>query len=487
MFKKTSKTTILNIFSILSVVFFIYAVYNQIFDSLWRDEAFTGLLMNGGLREVVSAMIGDNNPPLHPIIVLFFSKLFGNHEVVLRLPSLLGVVGTVCILRMMLQDSKMKSLVTILFFLNPSVYYFATEVRYYGVLMFVYMLSFYYSQQLRNNPNVKNKFWWIFTNILLFYTHTVAIFAFVTNVLIVLCCPDKKRSIKKLIKKHLFLGIPLLLFVPWMIVLLQQYLLRSSTGYWVKFDPLKDLWEVLYIFAYTGIFYLPHVRSALERVIAEVSIYCTTIPMFGLFLYSIRRVVSIKKYLLLIPLIAIVFIYSISFVFPLFLVRYLIFLLPICVMILAYGCKSLISRMKKIGLLLCLGIVYLMYMNFYFQFYSSTQKPQYREAGEFISTNSGNDFIVLNDSEFSYYPCLYYTKNCYIAKYPDVINVNIGNYLVSEDSFIRPGQSIDTQQVFILGWDEGHILSLEDKYNLVEIQEYERKGEGNLLVYEYSK
>src|SRR5262245_22029215 len=62
-------------------------------DSIWLDEAVSGLQSKGTLGELVAKTAGDNYPPLHNLLLFTVMNVSGTDtEWVLRLPSaLLGI------------------------------------------------------------------------------------------------------------------------------------------------------------------------------------------------------------------------------------------------------------------------------------------------------------------------------------------------------------------------------------------------------------
>lgn len=60
----------------------------RIFDSLWYDESFTARIAGLPLSQLPAAIMGDVHPPLWYSFEWFWTKLAGNSEIALRLPSL---------------------------------------------------------------------------------------------------------------------------------------------------------------------------------------------------------------------------------------------------------------------------------------------------------------------------------------------------------------------------------------------------------------
>jgi uncharacterized membrane protein len=75
----------------------LYATYG-IDRSVWLDEANTALIANESLKQIVSSLSRDVSPPLYYFLLSGWVRLFGNSEIVLRLPSVLFYLAGICVL-----------------------------------------------------------------------------------------------------------------------------------------------------------------------------------------------------------------------------------------------------------------------------------------------------------------------------------------------------------------------------------------------------
>lgn len=103
--------------------------------SLWYDEAFTAAMANTPtLSDFSTALSSDVHPPAHYLIVKLFVALFGDSEVVLRLPSLIaGLLLIYVVWRLALVltwDKGVAWTSAILIAVLPAMSYYSVEARY---------------------------------------------------------------------------------------------------------------------------------------------------------------------------------------------------------------------------------------------------------------------------------------------------------------------------------------------------------------------
>lgn len=83
---------------VVGAVFLWWAVLSRMSSSLWLDELGTYWVIEDGIGEVVArAARYHGQTPLYYAVVWGLTRIFGSSEVLLRLPSLAGVVGAVWI------------------------------------------------------------------------------------------------------------------------------------------------------------------------------------------------------------------------------------------------------------------------------------------------------------------------------------------------------------------------------------------------------
>lgn len=121
----------INVFLIFLAAFLIRLIaVNQ---SLWLDEATTARVASQyGYLEIISKFSPtDFHPPLYYLFMKFWTGMFGNSEMILRMPSILFSLGTGYLLYI---TGGIWAAVFFLF--NPLVVYYSQEVRMYMMAVF---------------------------------------------------------------------------------------------------------------------------------------------------------------------------------------------------------------------------------------------------------------------------------------------------------------------------------------------------------------
>lgn len=323
--------------------------------SLWRDEAFSVLTA----EKPISTVIGTLNfePPFYYILLHFWIKLFGNSEIAVRSLSLIGFSLATCVVILWAEKRFGKhwlSWVTpLFFFFNPMLLYYAFEVRAYGWLMFFATLSLYAYTQ-------KNFRLLTIANILGFYTHTYAIFIpFVQFVHWFFSHPGKKKLLtpSHLIKSRYIrlLVINGIAIAPWFIPLYEEAKKMRPTWYYpVDFQLVKSVLGNMFI-GYDG------TPGGIWGYTALLSFFL--IILFYLASKNKHHLKEISFFLMMVflPLFIVV---GISFIKPLFVNRYLIYVTIAQVFLISYALFSLKNALlqKSVALLI---FVFLIGMNIF--------------------------------------------------------------------------------------------------------------------------
>lgn len=299
--------------------------------NLWRDEAFSYLLAKKRIIEIISLAAQDFSPPLYYILLHFWMKIFGTSEIALRSLSLIFYWATIYLAFLFLKNifklSTKKSLVFLfLFIINPVLTYYAFEVRMYTMLSFFATYSFYEYYKLckiNNKSKRQSVFPYSITTILGLYTHYFMIFVVISQFLFFLITKKLKlesKAIKKLLMNFLIIGLS---FLPWVIFVLFQRKLFSES-FWIEEESVKS---ILSFFAtlYSG--YGKEFAAKEPFTIISFSIFVLFVIIFGIINMrsSKKDQKDIFLYLAIWSLFIPISVILISFIKPLFLIRYLIF------------------------------------------------------------------------------------------------------------------------------------------------------------------
>lgn len=431
----------INFYQILffsAIIFFILASFDMAQSDLWRDEAFTAKLVSGNLLDIIQKMAGDFGPFLHPLLVWFWVKIFGLSEFSLRSTSFLSTILALIFFRKLFTKTIEKNLASVLFLSSSLIYYYAVEARYYALLTFLVIAAYYYSL---NFTKKNNQLWWVVFNTLLLYTHNLSVFIYATFALIVFI---KNYRQKKLFNLLVNLILPVICYLPWIFVLIGQVKSLADNPFWLTFHPwysLRDNMLALFFYPFDGSTINFHPFPYLEAIIILIMIL---VSIFGqIILVKKKNSASLLAFWL--PLILI---YLVSFKQALFYIRYIAFVYPFLVIFMT----TFITNLKKKTLaifLACLFFTFNLYI--YKDYFYLKRKPAHKTVFDYI-TKHFPSYTLINDTEFTYFPCEYYHGNCYIAKEKKEI-ANVGLVLINENIALSTVRLLQFPSIVFISWD----------------------------------
>lgn len=212
--------------------------------SYWRDEAFSVILAQKPLYELLVITAKDFSPPLYPVILKYWMILFGSGEIATRLFSTLCLVAMVAIIYvygLKIQSQKYYKIgfVTISILLSPILTYYAFETRMYSIAAFLATASW-----LTLLKRKKRLF--IFFTVLGLYTHYSNIFVMISQIMYVLLAAHLKNNdrsgymdqIKTYYKEFV---VAIALFLPWMLFFVVNHTGASLQSFWIKKPTLSSL------------------------------------------------------------------------------------------------------------------------------------------------------------------------------------------------------------------------------------------------------
>ncbi len=290
--------------------------------SFWRDEAFSYLLAKRSLVDILLLSARDFTPPLYFFLLHFWMKVFGTTEVALRSFSFLTFAAVVYVAYYFLTDilkvkNKWAYVYLLLFIFNPFLNYYAFEARMYMLFALFVFLSFYYLYEFRP---IK----YFVVTLLGLLTHYFMIFVLLSQIVFVLTAfsyrsSDRSFQLKTIVR-------PVLFFIPWLIFIFTQH--KFSGQFWIE-KPLVETFFQIPAIMYIG--YESNLGASQEWLL-PFSIFLIFIISYSIWKITSKRYnVSTKEkrdllYLLISwSLLPAVLVYFISFVYPIFLPRYLIF------------------------------------------------------------------------------------------------------------------------------------------------------------------
>lgn len=159
-------------------------------NSLWYDECFTVNTANKTVSGIVEVSKTDVNPPLYPMIVHFWMKLFGISEFSVRILSAIAAsLASAFLFLFCLRFLNWQTAIfSVLMFLTTNdIFYYSQEARTYAfVLLFVVLSNYSFFRLIKEDRKSKSILIAIqlgLVNVGLFYLHFLSCFALIAQAL----------------------------------------------------------------------------------------------------------------------------------------------------------------------------------------------------------------------------------------------------------------------------------------------------------------
>jgi len=377
-------------------------------ESLWLDEGFTVYYARFSFLEILNKMATEeNHPPLYYSIIHVWRLIAGESEFAVRLPSV--IFGSLSIFMIYLTGCLMAGrevgiLSALILALSRFHIHFSQEARSYALLVFLALLSFYFLLKLSINFRRRYILGYIAASFLLMHTHVYALFLVLAQNLycILRYITSAKQRQDLTLKRWIFLQLILLiLFIPWLTVLITQFL-RVQQGYWMNKPPLY--WIPGTFLRYSGSY---NVLSGILAVFFFL-LACNSFMTFENGKIKWRKNSKTNHGLLLLWLlvpILLPFLLS-QFSTPVYQIKSTIGASLAYYILIATGIANWRWQKFKpalIGLIVALSLINL------YLYYQSVKKERWREAAEFVQANAKKNDLVLfvagycRDGVYAYY------------------------------------------------------------------------------------
>ena len=232
-----------NLWFILIFIFSsLFYLYNINFSNIWIDEAFTKALVKHSFDDITGLIKNDFHPPLYFYGLKIFVSLFGLSVFTIRLFSVLGALAAIVIGYAAGQKifGKSGALYFCLLLLSlPMLAEYSHEARMYTWGSFAVTGVFIYAVLfIRSNRRLDLFFLMLFSLAAAYIHYYALLAAFWANIFVILfLLINKNKSLKVYFMYSLA---ALLLYLPWLIVMLNQTK-KVSESFWV---PSLD-WQII--------------------------------------------------------------------------------------------------------------------------------------------------------------------------------------------------------------------------------------------------
>ncbi len=382
----------------------IFLRFINIRQSLWQDEiGVYQSFIKDGVISTIFPKTSTGSHPLMQIIVVFFTKIFGVNEITLRLPILIfSILNIPLIYYVVLKIFNKRSLAIIssiiLCFHTYHIYY-SFQMRGYNMVVFFTTISIYAFHKILFDNEKRFSVILFLANTCLLYTHLYSLYFIAAQNIILFFMlfsynKNKKfyyKNVKILINSIIIsVIISFLLYLPQLPVIFMNIL--NSSDLHTEFNWSEHILYVLSsstnLLAYTD-----------NKLLAIIVFICLTI----IFVYTKKSIgVLFLVYTNFLLFFMIMLLPSGSSFFP----RYLIPLLPIKVILIAYLINWTIEK-KSFVFFSLTSILIIFYLNI--SAINKTYMPiqDYKSAVTYIKAREKNEYIIVSNSvgknEIKYY------------------------------------------------------------------------------------
>ena len=384
--------------------------------ALWRDEAFSALIAEKNIFEIVKLSAQDTSPPLYYILLHYWMILFGNTEVAIRTMSLLfhllTVIAIFFIARKIIRSLPVYASISLAALFNPFLLQYAFEARTYSLLAFLSVTALYLIIIKKN----------IMAGIVLaiaIFSHNFAIFTFFVFA-IWLFMNKAKLQFSSFLK---LVGFPLLMVLLWGWVILMQWS-KFAHGFWISKPTISTLSHSFEIFSSGEILYPIRFVLYLSSIILFIGAGFTWIRKYN---SKDSSVLLIFLLIFIPPLIT--FFFSL-FSTPIYYDRYLILTAPMLILFIGYSLARL-SQINSVARFIIGGftVTYLTILSIAcIQVVSKSTKPAINSSITEILSQAQEKDVIVNKNALNFLETKYYLRRN--AKF------NIPLYAYSQDGQI---------------------------------------------------
>jgi mannosyltransferase len=366
-------------------------------ESYWLDETISVRWAQANLKTSLDMVVNDVHPPMYMLTLWVWVRFFGITPIATRILSTIFSLVSIFMIYLLgkkLFSEKIGLIASAILAFSAIDIYYSQETRAYSFFVLFTLFSFYYFISTLEKISLKNSILYFFSTLILMYTHVFSLLILLTqNIFFLLTQHKSPKKIKKwvLIQIHL-----LMLYLPWLIILLKQMTLDYHTN-WI---PVPH-------------WYTPLV--ALVNYSGSVILFLIFIILIVIAMIKLGKQNPWEKNFLLgmwiIVPIGIVFVFSLI-ARPLFHERFFLFVVPAIVLLVSWA-LSMIFKNKWILCGVVAIIIFLSIPPIYEQYYI-TNKDDWIAASKFLNDNVKKGEIIFIHPFYQQDPFTYYfNKQCF--------------------------------------------------------------------------
>jgi uncharacterized membrane protein len=202
--------------------------YNLDVKSLSYDEGFAIYLAQMPIADMVRATASDIHPPLYYLLLHGWMNFFGDSVFAVRSLSVIFAAGAVVVTYFVgrtLFDKRVGVLSALLFSVSVFELQLSQEARMYSLMVLLACTSMYFFIRFIRQRDLAASIGYVLATTLLLYTHVFALFLVLAqNVFVITLVLMESRERRQYVSWFAMQGVLLLLFAPWVWILIQQVL-----------------------------------------------------------------------------------------------------------------------------------------------------------------------------------------------------------------------------------------------------------------------
>ncbi|MCK9202897.1 MAG: glycosyltransferase family 39 protein [Bacteroidales bacterium] len=282
------------------------------------DEPFTIYFAQATGHDLFEMLKTENNPPLFFILLHFWIKLFGISAFSVRFFPCIFSIATAVVLYFLggnFFSFRVGVIASLLFTFSNYHMLFAHEARVYSLFALLTVISMYlFCLCLQKEKHGKYLFCLSVINALLLYSHFFGAFVILIQLITILV----PGIFRKQLLKHIpgSIAVTILLYSPYIPVLMHRFIATTGTGTWVEPPVLSDLYTMVWRYSntpVTTVFFLITIVAGLIYQISRNKPVENSKKNYTIFVW----IWFLAPYLMM---------FLISFRIPIFLDRYTVFL-----------------------------------------------------------------------------------------------------------------------------------------------------------------
>jgi cellulose synthase/poly-beta-1,6-N-acetylglucosamine synthase-like glycosyltransferase len=402
-------------------------------DSLWTDELYSVAIRGSDTLSTLVAGGQDPHPPLYYLFLNGWMRIFGTSLISVRSLSILFGLGTIIAVYFLateLFDDRTGLIAALLVAVSAFFIHHSRMARMYSLLTLATALSWYWFARLRERSRL-NTAGYLFSTLVLLYTHVFGLFAFAAqHVYVALSEVNAGIETRRWIRVQLLLGV---FTVPWLAVLAMQALsivlgVGGSNIAWIP-DPTSVMvtntglsfvgYPDFYPFS-LDIISLYVLASAVLFV--YLSQFLTSLFQFDDGLPEIRDADAVGQ-LTTLTLVVTVTPLLISLVVPIFVPRYATPASIAVILLAARGLRNVPQRRIRAGLL---GVIVLSSLLFVGVYYLNDTAEPWDDVSNQVERSAGPNDVVIHQPRGGYSEYYYEGAVFDTATLPTRERVSIG-------------------------------------------------------------